>query len=201
MAGSKHQQRAQRISEQYAFQTQLIQQLVAGVSDEESLLQVPFERNCMNWILGHIISRRQSALEALGSDPLWGTEQLARYKTGSDPISTADQAAKFSILRNDLDRSMDMLQTALQEADHQVLDQVVINDLVGKKLPLSTSKVFFGTRPITWVSWRSSELSSFQHANPEIKMKERQDWRSRFAFRIRQRSDHESSENSSLRPC
>jgi hypothetical protein len=128
MAESKHRRRAQKFSDQYAFQTRLIQHLIEDVTDDESLLQLPFESNCMNWILGHIISRRHSALEALGSDPFWAREQHMRYMTGSNPITAPDQAINFSKLIDELERSMDMLQTVLHDADQEIMDKVVVND-------------------------------------------------------------------------
>lgn len=82
----------------------------------------------MNWILGHIISRRQTSLEALGSEPLWGEQRLRLYKTGSDPITSADRAVPFSALLDDLQRSMQLLQTVLEHASPEQLDRVVVND-------------------------------------------------------------------------
>ncbi len=119
--------RTRKFSDQYSFQTQLVQRLVEGVSHEESMLQLPFEANCMNWILGHIISRRQSALETLGAESLWAESQLSHYKTGSDPILSSEQAIRFETLMDDLQRSLSILQSALQDAD-ETLDRIVIND-------------------------------------------------------------------------
>lgn len=124
--------RAKKLLDQYAFQTRLIQHHVEGVSDNNSLLQLPFDANCINWILGHIISRRQSALDALGSGPLWSGENLARYRTGSEPIVNKEQAIAFSTLLDDLESSLDMLEIALQNASDTVLDCTVVNDR-GKK--------------------------------------------------------------------
>ncbi|MGD8553444.1 MAG: hypothetical protein PVG02_07265 [Anaerolineales bacterium] len=132
MKESKYHPLAKKFSDQYTFQTRLIQQLVEGVTNEESLLQMQFEANCMNWILGHVISRRHSALEALGSKALWGESQLARYQTGSEPIHDPDQAIEFLTLCQDLERSLELLQSALLDADHAMLDRVVVNDR-GKK--------------------------------------------------------------------
>ena len=124
----KPMRRAKKLAEQYTFQTRLIQHLVEGVSDQESLLQLPFEANCMNWILGHILSRRQSAIDALGSDPLWDEERLSKYKTGSEAITDTGQAVPFHTLHDDLERSMDILHAALESASEEHLDRIVITD-------------------------------------------------------------------------
>jgi hypothetical protein len=120
--------RAKKFAEEYAFQTRLIQKHVDSVTDSESLLQLPFNANCMNWILGHIIARRQSSLDALGADPLWDDASIRLYRTGSDPINSENQAIKFSTLLDDLEQSMDLLQAALQNAAPDLLDRLVIND-------------------------------------------------------------------------
>lgn len=119
---------AKKLSEQYAFHTRLIQDLVDEVSDSESLLQPPFEANCLNWILGHIISRRHSALEALDSEPLWRQDRLSRYRTGSEPITSRDRAVPFDTLLDDLERSFDMLQHTLDSADDALLERTFVND-------------------------------------------------------------------------
>ena len=120
--------RSQAFREQYAFQTRLIHHQVDGVTDEESLLQLPFEANCLNWVLGHIIARRHSAIEALGEDPFWSEDWLSRYRTGSAPIQTAEQAIPFQQLLEELDRSMSMLQEGLHTAGTDLLDRAVVND-------------------------------------------------------------------------
>ncbi len=120
--------RARKLSEQFSFQTSLIQHLVDGLNHEESLLQLPFEANCLNWVLGHILSRRQSSLEALGADSLWGERQLTLYRTGSASITSDEQAIHFDTLIDDLHRSLTMLESALQEANDDLLDRIVVND-------------------------------------------------------------------------
>lgn len=120
--------RAQDFAEQYAFHTSLIQNHIEGVTDTESLLQPPFDANCMNWVLGHIISRRQSSLEALGSEPLWGEQRMRIYITGSDPITSADRAVSFRTLREALQHSNERLRAALEHASAEQLEQLVVND-------------------------------------------------------------------------
>lgn len=119
---------AHKLSEQYAFQTSLIQLLVDDISHEENLLQLPFEANCMNWILGHILSRRQSSLVTLAAEPLWAEQQLSRYKTGSEPIVSSEQAIHFNVLKDDLRRSLERIQSALEESNDETLERIVVND-------------------------------------------------------------------------
>jgi len=83
--------------EELRFQTQLIHHHVDGITDEESLLQLPFEANCHNWVVGNIIFRRHSALEMLGQGLFWPSvtpavgevvpimESIAHVEEGQDP--------------------------------------------------------------------------------------------------------------------
>jgi hypothetical protein len=120
--------RAQVFQEQYAFQTSLIHNHIEHVTDIESLLQLPFEANCMNWIVGHILARRHSAIDALGEGPFWDEDKLARYRSGSDPIVSTEQALTFKKLRAELDRSMTFLEASLSTAPGSTLDRIVKND-------------------------------------------------------------------------
>jgi hypothetical protein len=120
--------RAQALIDGYETNTWLIHRHVDDISDDESLLQLPFEANCLNWIVGHIVHRRNSSLEALGVPPLWSAEISARYKSGSPPIKSQDDARRFGDLLADLDESQRALVAALQVATDATLDQVVEND-------------------------------------------------------------------------
>jgi hypothetical protein len=120
--------RALALREAYRFQTQLIHSHVEGITEDESLLQLPFEANCLNWVIGHIVSRRHSALEALGVGSFWTEDALSRYRTGSQPITSAENAIPLPEQLTDLDRSLKDLETALENATEETLDTIVIND-------------------------------------------------------------------------
>lgn len=70
----------------FSYNAELIIKQSALLSHAESLLQLPFESNCFNWILGHIISSRTGPLLLVGEQPLWSDAQRARYRHGSSPI-------------------------------------------------------------------------------------------------------------------
>ncbi len=61
-----------------------------GLTHEDSLLQLPFRGNCLNWVLGHILVSRESVLNMLGIEGTWTEEESARYKFDSEPITSAD---------------------------------------------------------------------------------------------------------------
>lgn len=120
--------KAQALKEDFQFTTLLIQNHIAGISDEESLLQPPFEANCLNWVVGHIISRRNSVLETLGLETLWEEDTQARYFTGSQPITSAVDARPLSLLLQDLEESQKCIEVALENAADTDLERAVEND-------------------------------------------------------------------------
>jgi hypothetical protein len=118
----------------YETNTWLIHRQVDGISDRASLLQPPFSTNCLNWILGHIVWRRNSALAVLGLPPLWDEAIAAPYQSGSVPLTSPASARPFSALLADLDQSQQALKDALQQADDAKLDAVVESERGAKRI-------------------------------------------------------------------
>lgn len=116
---------ATAISQTFTANYQLIQRNIRDVNQAGSLIQPPFPGNCLNWVLGHLISGRNEALGFLATDLVWGDEEVARYKTGSAAIIQADQALPLEQLLVDLDRSQELLTAALTQVNQEALDKVV----------------------------------------------------------------------------
>jgi uncharacterized damage-inducible protein DinB len=57
-----------------------------GLTHADSVLQLPFRGNCLNWVLGHIAASRSNMLQALGEAPILSETQLKRYGYGSEPV-------------------------------------------------------------------------------------------------------------------
>jgi hypothetical protein len=126
--------RAQILIDDFETNTWLIHRHVDGVSDEDSLLQLPFQANCLNWILGHIVWRRNSVLSALGLAPLWGESTTLKYKTDSKAIKSPANAVPFNDLLADLDQTNQAIIAALKEVTDSSLDEVVKNDRGEKRV-------------------------------------------------------------------
>ena len=116
---------AHSLGESYGTTHWLIEKLVDGLSNEDSLIQPPFEANCLNWILGHILAGRNETLTYLGAEPIWGEPELARYKTGSPPITGADQALSLDRLLSDFEESQQRILATLESATPEELATVV----------------------------------------------------------------------------
>ena len=132
---------AQEVLDDFKFTNMLIHRYVDGVDDNEAVLQPPFEANCMNWILGHIISRRNSSLECLQQEPVWDETIMAKYRSGSAPILGASQARPLSHLLQDLDQTVEEMEQALAGATMDDLRLELENDR-GRKAVVDHLKGF-----------------------------------------------------------
>src|SRR4051794_4037563 len=60
---------AQQLAEAHGRNVGIIKAQTAGLTHDESLLQLPFRGNCMNWVIGHILEGRNTILDLLGAEP------------------------------------------------------------------------------------------------------------------------------------
>ena len=101
----------------FAYNAELITKQGATLSHTDSLVQLPFEGNCFNWILGHIISSRSWALQLVGEQAVWTETQRARYRHGSPPIR-ADGPGVFDL--TELLQAFQQSQTRLVNGLHRM---------------------------------------------------------------------------------
>ena len=116
---------AESLSQSFEFTHMLIKRLTRGLSHADSVVQPPFKSNALNWVLGHIVTSRNEALSYLGAKPVWGDEELAFYKTGSDPITRDDQGLTLEQLQADFDEAQERLGDRLAEISTGELAEVV----------------------------------------------------------------------------
>lgn len=67
----------------------VIQKQINGLTHADSLLQLPFRGNCLNWVMGHITQSRDKMLQLVDQPSVWTPEQIARYERDSAPILEA----------------------------------------------------------------------------------------------------------------
>ena len=94
----------------------VVKQQTDGLSHEDSLLQLPFRGNCLNWILGHLIISRDSILKALGETVVWSEEIAAPYLRDSDAITAENTqlAQPLEKILADMDLSNQRLMAAFE---------------------------------------------------------------------------------------
>jgi uncharacterized damage-inducible protein DinB len=76
----------QQLADAYGRNVGIIKAQAAGLSHAESLLQLPFRANCLNWVIGHILEGRNTILGLLGAEPALDPAAAARYARNSEPI-------------------------------------------------------------------------------------------------------------------
>ncbi len=86
-----------------------------GLTHADSLLQLPFRSNCLNWVLGHIIVYRDKVLEMLGERPILSESEMDLYQRESAPITAEESAVPLERLLLVLEQSQDLIVAALKE--------------------------------------------------------------------------------------
>jgi hypothetical protein len=114
-----------KIKQDYSTNTWLINQLTDGLTHQESLLQLQFNTNCMNWVLGHILSQRNHALDLLGSTCFWDDVTMSLYRTGSEPVIDGGNARPFELLQSDIEMSQVLLDEALDGSSQIALERII----------------------------------------------------------------------------
>lgn len=95
-----------------------------GLVHEQSLLQAPFRSNCLNWVLGHILSSRDNVLNAVGAERVLTSEQAARYGYGSNPICGQEEGIlRMEQILELLQVSQERLNVALQTVTAVTLEE------------------------------------------------------------------------------
>ncbi len=119
--------KAQSVIQDYEFHTMLIHRFVDNITHKESILQLPFEHNCMNWILGHIVTNRSHVLETVGAAHAWQEEVRALYHTETPPIKPESKSVQFETLVKYLDESVGLLKAALENVSDEYLEETHSN--------------------------------------------------------------------------
>jgi len=108
------------LAEAFARNVNIVKWQTDGLTHADSMIQLPFQGNCMNWVIGHIAASRDNILKFLGEPPVMGADG-ERYQTESDPLAGDDSTAlPLETLLARLDQSQQCLAAALgrmNEAD------------------------------------------------------------------------------------
>ena len=93
----------------------IIKSQTQGLSHADSVLQLPFRSNCLNWTLGHIATSRCNMLQALGEKSILSEAQHKRYGYGSEPVcADGEDILKLEQLLTVLEQSQKALTACLQ---------------------------------------------------------------------------------------
>src|SRR4029079_16065618 len=85
-------------SQQAGASHKVVQLNVAGISQEESLIQPQPGGNCLNWVLGHLVCIYQNTLPLLGQKPVLEGAAIERSDRGSSPLEEPAEALDIQTL-------------------------------------------------------------------------------------------------------
>jgi uncharacterized damage-inducible protein DinB len=105
----------EELSQVYARNHQIIHRQAEGLTHEESVLQLPFRGNCMNWVVGHIIVYRSYVLRMVGEEDALSEDEMAKYERGTEPLTECELAVSLEALLEALDDAQARLAAALAE--------------------------------------------------------------------------------------
>ena len=92
---------------QYVNHIQLIDRIIKGktegLSHTDSMKQLPFPGNCMNWNLGHILVYRAQYLGVIDGASKPDADEFALYGAGSEPLTDSAKAIPLETLLTRLD--------------------------------------------------------------------------------------------------
>ena len=103
-----------------------------GLEHGETILRLPGNSNCMNWVLGHIALYRDAMLGAIGRETYMDKSSIGMYGYGSDPIVEESPCVDLMNLKDMLGKSYEVLQECLKE-NSECLDYSTPDGLIVKK--------------------------------------------------------------------
>ncbi|MBT3322741.1 MAG: DinB family protein [Anaerolineae bacterium] len=100
-----------------------IKMRIEGLTHADSMKQLPFQGNCMNWNIGHILVYRDEYLGAIDGVSVPNAAQFAIYGGGSEPLTDSAKATPLDILIEELDASSVHLKAAFQSLSSKRLNE------------------------------------------------------------------------------
>ena len=104
---------------------------VAGLTHEDTLVQPRPAGNCLNWVLGHLLSVYDGLLRQLKQEPVLVGDRVQRYARGAPPITSPADALHFGTLLQAWDDACERVDAALAALEPERLDQPVPDSPTG----------------------------------------------------------------------
>lgn len=113
---------------QYINHVHLIDRIVKtkteGLTHAQSMKQLPFPGNCMNWNIGHILVYRMQYLGVIDGATKPDPDEFAMYGAGSDPLTDSAKAIPLDRLLERLDGSSQMVIAAIEKMPPEKLTEI-----------------------------------------------------------------------------
>jgi hypothetical protein len=111
----------------YKNNHEIIHRQLADISQAESLLQLPFQGNCLNWVVGHILGARGDGLILMNLPGTLSEAEEKIYGYGSDPLTDPAKACDLGDLMNRLDEALARVIAGLESQTPADLNREVRN--------------------------------------------------------------------------
>ena len=113
---------------QYIHNVQWINRIIKnktkGLTHEDSMLQMPFPANCMNWNLGHLLVYRMQYLGLIDGVSKPDEAEFALYGGGSEPLTDSNKAIPLDVLLTRLDEASARVISALEKMPESRLTEI-----------------------------------------------------------------------------
>ena len=100
-----------------------IKMQIEGLTHADSMKQLPFPANCMNWNIGHIMVYQEEYLGAIDGKSSADANEFAIYGAGSEPLKDSEKAIPLDTLIERLDTSAARLKTAFLSLPAEKLNE------------------------------------------------------------------------------
>jgi hypothetical protein len=102
-----------------------------GISHEQSLIQPRPAGNCLNWVVGHLVTVYNQVLPLLGQTPVESGGDLSRYARGSPALTRASDSVPLRELVSAWDEACVRVDTGLAALAPQRLEMLVPHSPTG----------------------------------------------------------------------
>ena len=109
--------------ERIEFVDRAINMRIEGLSHADSMKQLPFPSNCMNWNIGHIMVYRDQYLGVIDGMSAADSAEFAIYGGGSEPLTDSANAMQLDTLIERLDATSERLKAAFQSLPPEKLNE------------------------------------------------------------------------------
>ncbi len=100
----------------------VVRRNVEGLTQEDSLNQPQPGGNCLNWVVGHLLSIYDRVLPGIGQEPVLGAGALKRYERGSAELHDAGEALPLSELLAAWDEAAKRMEAGLGTLTTEKMD-------------------------------------------------------------------------------
>jgi hypothetical protein len=115
----------ENVAAAYKRNLEIIKMQTEGLTHEQSLIQLPFRGNCLNWVVGHVLTNRCNILSLLGANDIRPNVDLDHYERESQPVTgDGDGVLPLEQLIKHLEDTQERLEAVLEQESKRSLQRM-----------------------------------------------------------------------------